>query len=73
MGLLGGLKKIYYGIEDRYYGFCDFLENHGLKIYEWFVNPIEDRGIPSFPFFVLLFALVFGGAAFFLSRMLILN
>ncbi len=59
------ISKIYFGLEDHYYGFCDWLEKTGIKIYEWFVNPIEDRGVPSFPFFIILLAIIIGGAAFF--------
>lgn len=45
----GGERSFLEKIEDSYYGFCDSLESKGVKIYEWFVNPLEDRGIPSFP------------------------
>ncbi|MEM4255032.1 MAG: carboxypeptidase-like regulatory domain-containing protein [Candidatus Norongarragalinales archaeon] len=61
------LSKFYFSIEDKYYAFCDWLQGKGLKIYDWFVNPIEDRGVPSFPFFILLLAVIIGGIAFVLA------
>ena len=61
------LSKFYFAIEDRYYAFCDSLDKAGIKIYDFFVNPIENRGLPSFPFFILLLALIIGGIAFALS------
>ncbi|MFH1056930.1 MAG: carboxypeptidase-like regulatory domain-containing protein, partial [Candidatus Micrarchaeota archaeon] len=64
---MGALGKFYSSLEDHYYAFCDSLEDAGVKIYEWFVNPIEDHGIPSFPVFILLLALIVGGAAFLLT------
>ncbi len=35
-----------------------------LKVYDWFVNPIESRGIPSLPIFLLLVVAIIGGAWF---------
>ena len=67
MGALDGLKKFYFSVEDKYYAFCDWLEKKGVKIYEFFVNPIEDRRLPSFPFFVVLLLAIVAGAAFLLS------
>ncbi len=45
-----GLVQIYYKLEDKYYDVLDFF-NDGLHIpvYDAIVNPIESRGIPSFP------------------------
>lgn len=59
-----GLSEFYHGLEDAYYNFMDGLENSGIKVYEWFVNPIEDRGLPSMPFFFLGVFLVLGAALF---------
>lgn len=55
-----GGKPFFEGLQDSYYGICDFLENKGIKVYEWFVDPLEDRGIPSFPLvsIILLFILL---------------
>ncbi|MBS3069944.1 hypothetical protein J4220_00365 [Candidatus Micrarchaeota archaeon] len=61
------LSKFYFAIEDRYYAFCDWLDKSGIKVYDFFVNPIENRGVPSFPFFILLLAIIIGGIAFALS------
>ncbi|HLC38012.1 MAG TPA: hypothetical protein VJI71_01010, partial [Candidatus Norongarragalinales archaeon] len=48
-------------LEAGYYGFCDSLEDKGIKVYEWFVNPLEDRGIPSFYAFIIILLLLFAG------------
>ncbi|MFH0922805.1 MAG: hypothetical protein V1811_01985, partial [Candidatus Micrarchaeota archaeon] len=64
MGIVDSLKKIYFSIEDKYYALADSIEKTGIKIYEWFINPIEERGLPSFPFFLILVALLLGGAYF---------
>ncbi|NUN11731.1 carboxypeptidase regulatory-like domain-containing protein, partial [Candidatus Micrarchaeota archaeon] len=64
MGVVDFFKKIYFKIEDQYYAFCDAVEKTGIKIYEWFVNPIEKRGIPSFPVFALLSLLLLAGIVF---------
>ena len=53
-------SKLYYDLEEGYYNLLDNLENHGLKVYEYFANPIERRGIPSFPVFCLLILLLLG-------------
>ena len=58
---------IYASLEEKYYSLMDWFEEKGLKVYEFFVNPIESRGIPSFPIFVLLIALVSVGLFFLLS------
>ena len=61
MGIVDSLKKIYFAIEDKYYALADAIEKTGIKIYEWFINPIEERGWPSFPLFLILVALLLGG------------
>ncbi|MEK6954190.1 MAG: carboxypeptidase regulatory-like domain-containing protein [Candidatus Micrarchaeota archaeon] len=35
-----------------------------IPVYDWFVTPIETRGIPSFPFFIALLLLIVGGGIF---------
>jgi len=61
MGVLDSLKDIYFSIEDRYYAFMDYLEEKvHIPVYNFFVNPIEDSGIPSFPFALLLFFVLLG-------------
>lgn len=65
MGLTDSLKQFYTGIEESYYNFCDYLQqNVNIPIYDWFVTPIESRGIPSFPFFLALILLIVGGGLF---------
>ncbi|MBI5036978.1 carboxypeptidase regulatory-like domain-containing protein, partial [Candidatus Micrarchaeota archaeon] len=58
------LEDIYYSLEDKYYDFMDGLEKQGTKVYEYFVDPIEARGIPSFPVFSVLSLLVLGALLF---------
>ena len=59
-----GLKEFYYKLEDKYYAFMDSLEQKGIKVYEYFIDPIEKRGIPSFPIFTLLVLLVLSAIGF---------
>lgn len=54
----------YASLEEGYYSFMDSLEDRGIKVYEFFINPLESHGIPSFPLFSLLVLLLIGGAAF---------
>ncbi len=56
---------LYESLENAYYGLMDKLSF--LRVYDWFVNPIESRGIPSFPIFVLLLAVIAGVALFYLG------
>ena len=37
------------GIQEKWEAFCDALEEKGVGIYDWFVNPLEDNGIPALP------------------------
>ncbi len=57
-GVKEKLASVYAAFEAKYYALMDWLEAKGLKVYEFFVNPIESRGIPSFPVFVLLALIV---------------
>ena len=59
-----GLSEFYHGLEDAYYNFMDGLESSGIKVYEWFINPIEDRGMPSMPVFFLGVMLLLAGVLF---------
>ncbi|MFH1751088.1 MAG: hypothetical protein ABH863_05390, partial [Candidatus Micrarchaeota archaeon] len=55
---------LYKSMEDAYYGFMDFLDQKlHIPVYNSFVNPIEKGGTPSFPVFLILLLLVFGGIA----------
>ncbi|MEM4255023.1 MAG: hypothetical protein QXR53_01700 [Candidatus Norongarragalinales archaeon] len=53
-------------LENYYYGVCDWLENKGLRVYEWFIYPLEDRGIPSLNAAIILFLGLVLTSAFFL-------
>lgn len=56
------LHRLYFALEDAYYSLMDFLNNHGLPVYKYYVVPVERKGIPSFAFsFVLLFLVAVGG------------
>ncbi len=59
-----GLSEFYQSLEDKYYNFMDGLEASGVKVYEWFINPLEDRGMPSMPFFIVGVLLLLGVGAF---------
>jgi len=62
------LVKAYFAIEDKYYGLMDFLEdNLRIPVYKYFVEPIESRGVPSFPIFIILLLAVFGGLFYLLQ------
>ncbi|MFH1200215.1 MAG: carboxypeptidase-like regulatory domain-containing protein, partial [Candidatus Micrarchaeota archaeon] len=65
MGVLESLKESYFSVEDKYYDAMDYLEhNVGVPVYDYFINPVEGKGIPSMPLAILLFLLAIGGAAF---------
>lgn len=55
MGLVESLKGIYDSIEEAYYGFAEGLQSKGIPFMDFFVTPIESRGVPSLPVFLLLF------------------
>ncbi len=56
------LNDFYRKIEDSYYKAMDFLNDKiKIPVYNWFVNPVETRGIPSFPVALLLLLLVLCG------------
>ncbi len=51
---------IYTPLEEKYYAFLDWLDTIGIPLWK-LAQPIEARGIPSFPIFVLVVLLVLGG------------
>jgi|GEM_PF-1142553 len=52
-------KQAYFSVEDKYYELMDYLEDKvRVPVYEYFVEPIEKNGIPSFPIGVLALLLV---------------
>lgn len=61
-----GLKELYHGAEDAYYGFLDTLDRHGIPVYS-VVDAIEAQNIPSFPIAVFALLLVVGGLFAFLG------
>lgn len=57
-----GLKQFYARLEDSFYAFAEFLEAKGVPAIRFFVEPLENAGMPSFPIAaLLLIALVAGG------------
>ncbi|MFA6048561.1 MAG: carboxypeptidase-like regulatory domain-containing protein [Candidatus Micrarchaeia archaeon] len=63
MGISDSLKQAYFAVEDQYYAAMDFLDQKvGVPVYNFFIDPIEKNGIPSFPFAAVLLALLVGGA-----------
>ncbi len=64
MGILDSVKGFYFSLEDKYYSFCDWLAERGVPVYSIFVDPIENAGLPSFPFAVLILLLLVGGIAY---------
>lgn len=58
------LNEFYRGLEDWYYEFMDSLEEKGWKPYERFVDPIENKGIPSFPIACFLVLVLVAGVGF---------
>lgn len=49
-------------IEDKYYDFMGALkEKLHLPVDQFFIEPIESRGIPSFPIFIILILAILGG------------
>ncbi len=65
------LKDIYYAIEDKYYSFMDFLNDKlHLPVYKFFVNPIEEQGIPSFPIALLSLVVLSVGIGFLATNVL---
>ncbi len=47
-------KTFWENVEGKYYAFCDTLQDHGIPVYDFFVYPLEDRGIPSLPAAVII-------------------
>lgn len=57
MGVGETVKGWYFSLEDRYYGFLDWLDSKGIPVYS-VVDPIESAGIPSMPVMLILFLAV---------------
>ncbi len=55
--LVTRLEKAYFWLEGKYYKALDWLEERGVPAYEYWVNPLEKRGVSSFPVTVSFFSL----------------
>ncbi|MFH1751284.1 MAG: carboxypeptidase-like regulatory domain-containing protein, partial [Candidatus Micrarchaeota archaeon] len=66
MGLEDSLSEFYQNLEAGYYSICDNLKDAGIPIYDYFINPLEGKGIPSMPVALLIILLIISGGAFLL-------
>ncbi|MGC8850921.1 MAG: MSCRAMM family protein [Candidatus Micrarchaeia archaeon] len=58
-------KGLYYALEDKYYSLMEWIEGKlHIPVVRYFVDPIESRGIPSMPVFLLAVLLFAGVIAF---------
>ncbi|MBI5225821.1 hypothetical protein HY994_01110 [Candidatus Micrarchaeota archaeon] len=61
--VLKPILKAYFLLEEGYYKALDDLEEKfSVPVYDYFVDPIESKGIPSFLIALLLFLLLVGGS-----------
>ncbi|MBN2127071.1 MAG: hypothetical protein JW703_01605 [Candidatus Diapherotrites archaeon] len=51
------LGEIYSGLEEKFFGLMDSLEQKGLPVYN-VINPLEEKGIPVFPASIALIVLI---------------
>ncbi|MEM0475778.1 MAG: Ig-like domain-containing protein [Candidatus Norongarragalinales archaeon] len=59
------LLGVYFLVEEQYYNAVDWLENQGrYEFTDYFVTPIEEKGVPSFIVFLALALLLLLGAFF---------
>jgi len=58
MSVQGFLLKTYFTLEDKYYNLMDFFEKIKIPVYEFFIHPLENRRIPSFPVFILILLII---------------
>ena len=65
-----GLNEVYAKIEDRWYGFVEWLDKKNVPLYK-VVDAMEAKNIPSFPVFLILFLLIIAGVIFLASGMLV--
>ena len=57
MGILDSVRSAYFGLEDKYYNFLDWLDGKGIPVYT-VVEPM-DKVLPSFIVFSVLFLAIF--------------
>ena len=55
MDVRASLLKFYFNVESVYYEFLDAVDEH-LPVYDYLVNPVENRGYPSFPVYTVVIA-----------------
>jgi len=60
MSVQGFLLKTYFTLEDKYYNLMDFFEKIRIPVYEFFIHPLENRRIPSFPVFIIIILIILG-------------
>ncbi len=53
MDIRAALLKLYFNVESAYYEFLDAIDNY-VPVYKLLVNPVENKGYPSFPFYALI-------------------
>lgn len=59
MDFKNSLLRIYFFLEGLYYKFMDFIDKKlRIPVYRFFISPLEERRIPSFPVFVLIVVVV---------------
>ncbi len=64
MGIGDSLRDAYYSLEDKWYSFIDGVSEKVPAVGS-FVDALEDKGIPSFPAFILLIIIIVALLAFF--------
>ncbi len=57
-GLARAARETYDAGEQRFFDFADEIEEAGFPLYERFIKPLEQRGVPSFPFTAAIFAVL---------------
>ena len=68
MGVSDSIKGFYFSLEDKYYSFLDWLDSRGIGVYK-LVDAVENSGLPSFPFALILLLLIISGIWMFLLPM----
>ncbi len=67
MGLKADLLRFYFYVETKYYELCDWLREKKVPVYDYFITPVETRGLPSFPVAVICIMLFLGVVALLVS------
>ncbi len=61
---LAKAKSFYYKLEDKYYAVLDSLHEKGIDLYKYFAEPIESKGVPSFPVAIALLLVLVGAVVY---------